>query len=96
MMPGVSNGVAHVRVLEESKKDETQRGTISWRKTGKESHAKQDVIVCSKIQWREAVKENAALLAWATVGLRAGLIVAISPLRSPETLDMIAKIVSKV
>jgi hypothetical protein len=78
-MPRLSNGVALFHVGEVTRDDSPQIGKITWHHEGEEPHATQDAMVCRRIDWEEMTKHDASLLAWATVGLRAGLLLAVSP-----------------
>jgi hypothetical protein len=62
-------------------------GTVSWRKIGEQAHAAQDLIVCSRSEWRRLVMEDPSRSKWATVIFAFG-VVAVSPSRfidSPAT-----------
>lgn len=79
MMPAVkSNGV--IRFARKTFLDESpQRGTIKWRNEGEAPFATQDTIVCTRDDWDVMVDKDGDLGTWAVLGLRAGLMVAISP-----------------
>jgi hypothetical protein len=89
-MPAVkSNGI--VQFHQGSRDESPQHGTVSWRNKGEEPFATQDAIVCSRIDWDNMAERDSSLLAWATVGLREGFLLAISPAHLTRSLGVVAE-----